>query len=114
MGGDRYAWYWVYVWEAVKDSNIKVVVWVWAGRGVLRNGGDQNRKKAVGMMETVAVKKRTPEERKKAGVAKQKRYLEKNRGKVNARRREHYRKNKERINVKRRADYSQRSKPDTI
>jgi hypothetical protein len=53
-----------------------------------------------------AVKKMTPEERKKAGVAKSKRYLKKNREKVNARRRTHYQKNKERINSKRRKQYS--------
>lgn len=66
------------------------------------------------IIEMDAVKKMTPEERRKAGVAKSKRYLEKNRDKVNARRREHYRKNKERINAKRRAKYSRRPKPDTI
>ena len=36
------------------------------------------------IVEMDAVKKMTPEERKKTGVAKSKRYLEKNRDKVNA------------------------------
>ncbi len=57
------------------------------------------------IVEMDAVKKMTPEERKKAAVAKQKRYLKKNREKVKAQRRVHYQKNKERINAKRRDDY---------
>ena len=61
------------------------------------------------IIEMDTVHKMTPEERKKAAVAKQKRYLEKNREKVNARRRERYAKNKERINAKRRTNYFQRS-----
>lgn len=47
-----------------------------------------------------------PEERKRAGVAKQKRYLERSRDKVNAARRERYAKQKEAINAKRRAEYA--------
>lgn len=64
----------------------------------------------VVIVEMDTVKKMTPEERKKAGVAKSKRYLEKNREKVNARRRAHYQKNKDRINAKRREQYHNRSK----
>lgn len=59
------------------------------------------------IIELDAVKKAmTPEQRKKADVAKQKRYLEKNREKVNAKRRERYARNKEKINAKRRAAYA--------
>jgi len=60
------------------------------------------------IIEMDAVKKQTPEERKKAGVAKSKRYLEKNRDKVNDRRRAHYAKNKERINAKRRKQHTKK------
>lgn len=58
------------------------------------------------IIEMDAVKKMTPEERKRADVAKQKRYLERNRDKVNAARRERYAKNKDKINAKRRARYA--------
>jgi hypothetical protein len=60
------------------------------------------------IIEMDSVKKMTPEERKRAAVAKSKRYHEKNREKVNARRREHYAKNKEQINTKRRETYSKK------
>ena len=60
------------------------------------------------IIEMDSVKKQTPEERKKAAVAKSKRYHEKNREKVNARRRAHYQKNKERINAKRRKRYTKK------
>jgi hypothetical protein len=52
------------------------------------------------------VHKMTPEEQKKASVAKSKRYLNKNREKVNAGRRAHYQKNKEKFNARRREMYS--------
>jgi hypothetical protein len=57
------------------------------------------------IIEMDQVKKLTPEERKRADVAKSKRYLERNREKVNAARLARYARNKEKINAKRRALY---------
>lgn len=53
------------------------------------------------IIEMGQVKKMTPEERKRAVVAKSKWYLERNRKKVNVARRARYARNKEKINAKR-------------
>lgn len=58
------------------------------------------------IIEMDQVKKMTPEDRKRADVAKQKRYLERNRDKINAARRERYAKRKGAINAKRRERYA--------
>ena len=60
------------------------------------------------IIEMDAVRKATPEQRRKSNVAKQKRYLERNRDKVNAKRRERYARNKDRINAKRRERYARK------